>query len=140
MKILCFFSIKYRYSDILLKKHKLHLSRFFCCNHTCCCVNMVSLMTSASRYKTSASHITRIIKADSRIHPWSDSTEFRGIGRGSSDWLRRRRKKKEAKVEQGKEKLYLAIVQVLSLLSRISGPNTVNITPHFVFIPNFNSE
>ena len=51
-----FFSIKYRYSDILLKKqqHKLHLSRLFCCNHTCYCVNMVSL-TSASRYITSAS-------------------------------------------------------------------------------------
>ena len=29
------FSIKYRYSNILLKKHKLHLSRVFCCNHTC---------------------------------------------------------------------------------------------------------
>ena len=48
------FSIKYRYSDILLKKHKLHLSRLFCCNHTCYCVNMVSV-TSVSRYKTSAS-------------------------------------------------------------------------------------
>ena len=36
------FSIKYRYSDILLKKHKLHLSPLFCCNHTCYCVNMVS--------------------------------------------------------------------------------------------------
>ena len=50
-----FFSIKYRYSDILLKKHKLHLSRLFCCNHTCYCVNMVSVM-SASCYITSASH------------------------------------------------------------------------------------
>ena len=48
------FSIKYRYSDILLKKHKLHLSRLFCCNHTCYCVNTVSL-TPGSRYKTSAS-------------------------------------------------------------------------------------
>ena len=41
-------------SDILLKKHKLHLSCLFCCNHTCYCVNMVS-MTSASHYITSAS-------------------------------------------------------------------------------------
>ena len=24
----------YVYSDILLKKHELHLSRLFCCNHT----------------------------------------------------------------------------------------------------------
>ena len=52
-----YFSIKYRYSDIsdiLLKKHILHLNRFFCCNHTCYCVYMVSV-TSASRYITSAS-------------------------------------------------------------------------------------
>ena len=41
-----FFLIKYRY--------KLHLSRLFCCNHTCDCVKMVSV-TSASRYITSAS-------------------------------------------------------------------------------------
>ena len=50
-----FFSIEYRYSDILLKKHKLHLSCLFCCNHTCYCVNMVSV-TSVSCYLTSASH------------------------------------------------------------------------------------
>ena len=49
-----FFSIKYRYSDILLKKHKLHLSRLFCCNHTCYCVNTISV-TPASRYIPSAS-------------------------------------------------------------------------------------
>ena len=49
-----YFSIKYRFSDILLKKHKLHLSRLFCCNHTCYCVNMVSV-TSVSRYITSLS-------------------------------------------------------------------------------------
>ena len=29
------------HSDILLKKHKLHLSHLFYCNHTCYCVNMV---------------------------------------------------------------------------------------------------
>ena len=49
-----FLLIKYRYNDILLKKHKLHLSRLFCCNHSCYCVNMVSV-TSASRYITPAS-------------------------------------------------------------------------------------
>ena len=53
-----FFSIKYRYTDILLKKHKLHLSHLFCCNHTCYFLNMVSV-TSASRYITS----------ESRYHP-----------------------------------------------------------------------
>ena len=47
------FSIKYRYSDILLKTYKFYLSSLFCCNHTCYCVNMVSV-TSASRYITSA--------------------------------------------------------------------------------------
>ena len=31
------------YSDILLNKHKFHLSRLFCCIHTCYCVNMVSV-------------------------------------------------------------------------------------------------
>ena len=52
-----FSSIKIDYSDYQqnkLKKHELHLSRLFCCNHTCNnCVNMVSV-TSASRYITSA--------------------------------------------------------------------------------------
>ena len=50
MMFMFFFSIENRYSDILLKKkYKLHLSRLFCCNHTCYCVNLVS-ETSASRY------------------------------------------------------------------------------------------
>ena len=49
----------HRYSDILLKKkYKLHLSHLFCCNHTCYCVNMVSV-TSVSRY----------LKSVSRYHP-----------------------------------------------------------------------
>ena len=75
------FPIKYSYSDILLKKkkHKLHLSHLFCCNHTCYCVNMVSV-TSASRYITSA-----ISKKVLDVHPCSDSMEFCGIGRGNSD-------------------------------------------------------
>ena len=59
------FFIKYRYSDILLKKkHKLHLSRLFCCNHTCYCFNMVSV-TSASRFIMLAS---RYITSESRYH------------------------------------------------------------------------
>ena len=50
------FSIKYRCSDILLKKHKLHLSRLFCCILTFYYVNMVSVtlscyITSATRYR-----------------------------------------------------------------------------------------
>ena len=64
------FSIKYRNSDILLKKQKLHLSCLFCCNHTCYCVNMVSV-TSASCYIMSAS----------RCHPryQSRSSYIRGL-------------------------------------------------------------
>ena len=60
MKFMCFFSIKYRYSDILLTPPppKLHLSRLFCCNHTCYCVKLVSV-TSASRY----------ITPEARYHP-----------------------------------------------------------------------
>ena len=56
------FSIKYRYSDILLKKPKLHLSCLFCGIHTCYCVNMVSVksatcyITSVSCYIMLASH------------------------------------------------------------------------------------
>ena len=45
-------SIKYRFRDILLKKTS--SKPLFCCNHTCYCVNMVSV-TSALRYITSAS-------------------------------------------------------------------------------------
>ena len=75
------FSIKYRYSNILLKKHKLHLGRMFCSNHTCHCVNMVSV-TSASRYITSAS----------RYHPRYQSRSsmyIRGlIPRNSRNWPR----------------------------------------------------
>ena len=47
------FSIKYRYSDILLKNINFIYNRLFC-NHTYYCVGMVSV-TSASRYVTSAS-------------------------------------------------------------------------------------
>ena len=51
-----YFSINYRKGDILLeKKHKLHLSHLFCCNHTCYCVNMVSV-TPLSRYIRSATY------------------------------------------------------------------------------------
>ena len=68
------FSIKYRYSDILLKKKNLkHLNfiynRLFCCNHTCYCVGMISV-TSASRYVTQASRYQRDVNSR------SDSTEL----------------------------------------------------------------
>ena len=49
---------------------------------------MVSV-TSASRYITSASSYhprTHVSKKNLDAYPWSDSTEFRGIGLGSSDF------------------------------------------------------
>ena len=50
-----YFSMQYRYSDILLKKNNINFiyNRLICCNHTCVCMVSVS---SASRYVTSASH------------------------------------------------------------------------------------
>ena len=77
------FSIKYRYSNILLRKnpHYFHLSRLFCCNHTCHCVNMVSV-TSVSRYISSASRYHS--RYQSRY-----SMYIRGlIPRNSENWLR----------------------------------------------------
>ena len=54
---LMYFSIKYRYSDILLKKHKIHLKTVFFAAITfksCNCVGMVSA-TPASHYVSSLS-------------------------------------------------------------------------------------
>ena len=49
------FSIKYRYSDILLKKNiNFIYNRLFCCNYTSYCVGMVAV-SSVSRYVISAS-------------------------------------------------------------------------------------
>ena len=64
---LMFFSIKYRYSHILLKIHNLHLSHLFCRNHTCCYVKMVSV-TSASRYITSASRYHPLYQSISSMY------------------------------------------------------------------------
>ena len=47
MKIM-YFSMQYRYSDILLKNINFIYNRLFRCNHVCYCVGMVSV-TSASR-------------------------------------------------------------------------------------------
>ena len=51
---LMYFSIKYRYSNSLLKTHKLHLLFLVLLLSHLLCVGMVSL-TSASRYATSVS-------------------------------------------------------------------------------------
>ena len=55
------FSIKYRYSDILLEKHNFICKRLIYCNHTFYWVGMVSV-TSASRYEWQQ----HIIKVDPR--------------------------------------------------------------------------
>ena len=47
-------SIKYRYSDILLKKNTLY-NRLFCCNYTCYFVGIHGSVASASRFLTSVS-------------------------------------------------------------------------------------
>ena len=74
-------------SDILLKKHKIRLSRLFCCNHTCYCVNMVSV-TPASLYITSASryHPRYQSRSSMYIRRLIPRNLIRGIGRGSSDF------------------------------------------------------
>ena len=53
MKVI-YFSIKYRYSNILLKKKTTSFITVCFAAIICCCVNMVSV-TSASRYIASAS-------------------------------------------------------------------------------------
>ena len=73
IKVRYFFSEKFHkwcvtkvaHCILLKKKHNLHLSRLFCCNRTCYCVNMVSVM-SASRSKTSAArYITSALRYQS---------------------------------------------------------------------------
>ena len=58
---------KIKYRDILLKKPKLHLSSSFCCNHTCYCINMVSV-TSASHYIMTASRYHPIYQSRSSMY------------------------------------------------------------------------
>ena len=73
-------SIKYWNSDTLLNKHKLHLSHLFCCDHTCYCVNMVSV-TSASHY-----HPHYQIRSSMYICGLMPRN-LAEIGRGSLEWL-----------------------------------------------------
>ena len=72
-----YFSIKYRYSDILVKNINFIYNHLLCCNHTCYCVNMVSVM-SVSRYIMSASryHPRYQSRCSMYIDLWSDSTEL----------------------------------------------------------------
>ena len=54
MKFMYFSIEKHKLNAIVFEKHDSIYNRLFCCNHTCYCVNMVSV-TSAPRYITSAS-------------------------------------------------------------------------------------
>ena len=73
-----YFSIKYRYSDILLEKNNIYFinNHLFCWNHTCYRVGMVYVM---SRYVTSVSCYQSTPGCTSEV--W-----FHRIGWGSSDW------------------------------------------------------
>ena len=79
-----FSPINYHYSDILLKKINFICFAAITLDHTCYCVNKV-YVTSASRYLTSASRYHLRYQSRFSMYTWSDSTEIRRIGRGSSD-------------------------------------------------------
>ena len=74
----------YSYSDILMKKHKLHLSHILCCNHTSYCVNMISV-TSASRYQPR--YQSRSSMSIRGLIPWSFAELVKAI---RLFWLMRR--------------------------------------------------
>ena len=79
-----YFSIKYRNSDILLKKQNFIIAVFFvffCFNRTCYCVDMVSV-TSASHTITS---VSRYITPASSYHPRYQSRSSMYI-RGLIPW------------------------------------------------------
>ena len=63
-----------------------YFATLFCCNHTCYCVDIVSV-TSTSHSNVSATLSPVLSKQILDVHLWSDSTEFCGIGRGSSDCI-----------------------------------------------------
>ena len=66
MEFMCL-SIKYRYSDILLKKKHINFiyNHLLCCNHTCYCVGMISVSQRHVMYRQ-RHLITRVIKVDPR--------------------------------------------------------------------------
>ena len=68
-----YFSIKYRYSDDLLKKN-INVIYNVLCSHGFCDASVTFCQVSVT-----------LSKYILDVHPRSDSTEFHGIGRGSSD-------------------------------------------------------
>ena len=73
-----YFSIKYHYSDILLKNKK-QINFFTVCFAA---ITLHGFCVVSVRHITSASRQHRLYQSRSSMNP----TEFRGIGRGSSDW------------------------------------------------------
>ena len=70
------FSIKYRKSDIERNINFIY-NHLFCCNHTCNCVGMVTVM-SASHYVTSASYYqSRSSMYIRGLIPWNGLRQFR---------------------------------------------------------------
>ena len=43
---------------------------------------------SVTLYNVRVTLLPALLKYILDVHPWSDSTEFRGCGRGSSDWMK----------------------------------------------------
>ena len=78
-----YFSIKYRNSDIILKKTTLYLKPFVLLqSHLLLCWNGFCDISVPLCYVS-----VTLSKKILDIHPRSDSMEFHGIGGGSSDWL-----------------------------------------------------
>ena len=70
-----YFSIKCRYN------------RLFCCNHACNGVNLHGFCdVSVKLYSVSDTLSPALSNNILDVHPRSVPTEFRGIGRGSSNW------------------------------------------------------
>ena len=74
------FSIKYHYSDISFKPFLLLQSHLLLCKHG-------FFDASVMLYNVSVTLSPAIPKKILDVHPWSDSMEFCGIGRGSSNCL-----------------------------------------------------
>ena len=63
-----------RINEVCVLKKKLHLSRLFCCSHTCYCANMV-YMTPASRYHSRFQSRSKMYN-NNIVHPLSDFAEL----------------------------------------------------------------
>ena len=75
------------YSDILLKKKQTSFKQFVLLQSNLLLCKQGFCDDSVTLYNASVTLPPALSKYIFDVHPWSDSTEFRGIGRGSSDCL-----------------------------------------------------